>query len=200
MHEQPTSCLTFDAMSLCKVRSFRRKKIVLWQESCNGVVLHYATWTFLSGSTLSTTGIFFSVSFITWHYVKYTVSKEKRLYFVQRPTIVKRLPYTMWNFASSSTLSNKILHNVLLFLNLVLDFYYIHNLHTYTKYRKKMVKRRYKRGRSLGIFRSITIYFHNWKHHSIGYHPKPSRLLVTWPGINKTPLISFIKHGTQQRS
>ena len=91
------------------------------------------------------------------------------------------------------------LYNVLLFLNLAMDLYYIHNLHTYTKYRKKMVKRRYKRGRSLGIFRSITIYFHNWKHHSIGYQPKLSRLLFTSTGINKTTLISFIKHGTQQR-
>ena len=85
-----------------------------------------------------------------------------------------------------------------------MDLYYIHNLHTYTKYRKKMVKKRYKRGWSLGISRSITIYFHNWKHLSIGYQPKPSRLLFSLPGIkpqeNKTTLISFIKHGTQQRS
>ena len=81
-----------------------------------------------------------------------------------------------------------------------MDLYYIHNLHTYTKYRKKMVKKRYKRGWSLGICRSITIYIHNWKHLSIGYLPKPSRLLFSRPGINKTTLISFIKHGTQQRS
>ena len=94
-------------------------------------------------------------------------------------------------FSIKLNASKFFLHNVLLFLNLVLDLYYIHNLHTYTKYRKKMVKRRYKRGRSLGIFRSITIYFHNWKHHSIGYQPKLSRLLFTSTGINKTTLISL---------
>ena len=81
-----------------------------------------------------------------------------------------------------------------------MDLYYIHNLHTYTKYRKNMAKTRYKRGLSLGISRSITIYFHNWKHLSIGYQPKHSRLLFTRPGIkSKTTLISFFKHGTQQR-
>ena len=64
-----------------------------------------------------------------------------------------------------------------------MDLYYIHNLHTYTKYRKKMVKKRYKRGRSLGISRSITINFHNWKQLSIRYQPKLSRLLFTRPGI-----------------
>ena len=78
------------------------------------------------------------------------------------------------------------LYNVLLFLNLAMDLYYIHNLHTYTKYRKNMAKTRYKRGWSLGISRSITIYFHNWKHLSIGYQPKLSRLLFTRPGIKIT--------------
>ena len=131
MHDQPTSCSTFNVMSLCKVRSFRRKKIVLCEEYSDGMVVHYVTLAFLSGSTLSTICIFFAVSFSTWHYVKYTVSKEKCVYFFQRPPIVKCL-LTQYDILHQVQRFQIFLHNVLLFLNLVLDLYYIHNLHTYT--------------------------------------------------------------------
>ena len=160
MHEQPTSCSTFNVMSLCKVRSFRRKKIVLCEESINGIVLSYVKWSFLSGSTLSTICIF--LAFLSSHGIKWSTRFPKK----NVCTLFRGLQYfgaDLHNviFCIKFNAFKIVLYNVLLFLNLAMDLYYIHNLHTYTKYRKKMVKKRYKRGWSLGICRSITIYIHN---------------------------------------
>ena len=167
MHEQPTSCSTFNVMSFCKVHSFRRRKIVLCEESSNGVVHYYVTSEFLSGSTLSTTCVF--LASLSSHGIKWSTRFPKK----NVRTLSKGLQYLgahLHNviFCIQFNAFKIVLYNVLSFLNLAMDLYYIHNLHTYTKYRMKMVRKRYKRGWSLGISRSITIYFHNWKHLSIG--------------------------------